>query len=148
MNHLWKCPAFDKERLELRSAISAKIAQWKLPFSNWAVPGPEDRIPSRLISFCKQEDHLSRERRNLLVYDFWKANKHKSSFPFSSFLPNLRKVASNCSQMQNHHISNHKISFALNPALTELLARILRLSVEANTSSLGHPLFTSGALSI
>ena len=140
MEHLWKCPAFDKERLNLRSSILAKIAQWKLPFSNWSVGGSEDRILKRLISFCQQEDQLSLERRKILALDFWKTNNQKSSFPFSSFLPNLRRVASNCSWIQNHIIPD--ANFSLNTALSELLARNLHLSVEANTSSLSRsPLF-------
>src|SRR6185503_6842423 len=100
MAHIWRCPAFEQERENLRASLTLKTRKWNLPFSE-KILSAEDKECERLLK--RADSILEKERRentvfspqhlNTLVHNFWRANKNKPNLPVRSFVSNIRNRA-------------------------------------------------------
>ena len=138
MDHLWRCPAFNKERTVLRESMKKKLSEWKLPFAEKTFCSRREKFQAKLFERAKKEFPLaSSDVIRQLCAGFIDANLLKPEISLSSFFPLLRLVFPQC-ECPHLHVCGRQNIFALQPELNELLAKELSLSLEANTSSLGH----------
>jgi hypothetical protein len=138
MDHLWRCPAFNKERTVLRESMKKKLSEWKLSFAEKTFCSGREKFQAKLFERAKKEFPLaSSDVIRQLCAAFIDANLLKPEISLSSFFPLLRLVFPKC-ECPHLHVCGRQNIFALQPELNELLAKELSLSLEANTSSLGH----------
>jgi len=65
MAHIWRCPAFEQERENLRASLTLKTRKWNLPFSE-KILSAEDKECERLLK--RANSILEKERRENTVF--------------------------------------------------------------------------------
>ena len=138
MDHLWKCPAFKKERFQLREIMRRKLIEWNLPFASKVVLSRQAKYTQKLVEIAKRELPLVPSEVILRFCNgFLESNALKPVISLSSFTPLLRQAIPNCS-CPLFHVCSRENLFALTTELNQILIKELALTLEANTSSLGH----------
>ena len=122
----------------MREIMRRKLIQYKLPFANKIILSRKEKYARKLLNIVRRELPLvPSEVAMRLCNNFLDANSLKPEPPLSSFIPLLRQAIPNCNCPFLHECGRLNL-FTLTPDLNRLLIKELALSLDANSSSLGH----------